>query len=139
MTGTGKPLGTADATGRLDHWLDVACLFKTRAEAQRACQAGRVRVNGQAARPSRLLRKGDVLRIGRGTAGEQIVVVEGFASSHVAKSEARKLYEDQTPPPPPERLEVRRIERLLRQASGPPPGAPDSRDRRILRRLRGKG
>ena len=31
---------------RLDVWLDVACLFKTRAEAQRACRGGKVEVGG---------------------------------------------------------------------------------------------
>ena len=31
---------------RLDIWLDVACLFKTRSEAQKACKLGKVTVNG---------------------------------------------------------------------------------------------
>ena len=31
---------------RLDQWLDVACLFKTRSEAQKACRLGKVSVNG---------------------------------------------------------------------------------------------
>jgi len=124
---------------RLDQWLDVVCLFKTRAEAQRACQAGRVSVNGQPGRSSRMLKAGDELRIRRGAGGEQIVAVIGFAEGHVAKSVARTLYEDRTPPPSAERVEARRIERLLRQAGGPPPGAPHARDRRILRKLRGKG
>ena len=38
---------------RLDIWLDVACLFKTRSEAQRACKGGKVEVNGQSAKPHR--------------------------------------------------------------------------------------
>ena len=41
---------------RLDVWLDVACLFKTRSEAKRACEGGKVDVNGQTARPNRLIR-----------------------------------------------------------------------------------
>jgi ribosome-associated heat shock protein Hsp15 len=131
--------GPAPDKSRLDLWLDVVCLFKTRAEAQKACQAGRVKVNGQVGRASRMLKAGDELRIARGGAGEQIVVVVAFAESHVAKAVARTLYEDKTPPPPPEKVEARRIERLLRQAAGPAPGAPGSRDRRILRKLRGKG
>ena len=32
---------------RLDIWLDVACLFRTRSEAQKACRAGKVTANGQ--------------------------------------------------------------------------------------------
>lgn len=123
---------------RLDHWLDVACLFKTRSEAQRACKAGKVDVNGQPAKPNRVLKPGDELRITRGASGRQTVVVRAFVAHHVAKAEARQLYEDRTPPPTPEELEARRIERLVRQSAPPPAGAPHARDRRILRRLRGK-
>ncbi len=46
---------------RLDVWLDVACLFKTRSEAQKACNGGKVDVNGQKAKPHRLLRVDDVI------------------------------------------------------------------------------
>ena len=35
---------------RLDIWLDVACLCKTRSEAQKACKGGKVEVNGQPAK-----------------------------------------------------------------------------------------
>ena len=47
---------------RLDVWLDVACLFKTRSEAQRACKGGKVDVNGQSAKPHREVKPGDVDR-----------------------------------------------------------------------------
>jgi len=50
---------------RLDVWLDIACLFKTRSEAQKACRGGKIDVNGQKVKPNRLLRVGDELRISR--------------------------------------------------------------------------
>ena len=50
---------------RLDVWLDVSCLFKTRSEAQKACRNGKVDVNGQPARPNRLVRAGDRIEIYR--------------------------------------------------------------------------
>jgi hypothetical protein len=55
----------------------------------------------------------------------------------VARAEARTLYDDRTPAPTPEELEVRRMDRLLRtmQAAA---GAPDKRERRALRKLRGR-
>lgn len=123
---------------RLDHWLDVACLFKTRSEAQRACRAGQVEVNGQGARPHRVLKPGDQVRITRGATARQTLVVRGFSEHHVAKADARRLYEDVTPPPTPDEIEARRIQRLIRQSAPPPTGAPGARDRRLLRRLRGK-
>jgi ribosome-associated heat shock protein Hsp15 len=50
---------------RIDVWLDVACLFKTRSEAQRACNGGKVEVNDQRAKPHRELRLGETLTISR--------------------------------------------------------------------------
>ena len=49
---------------RLDVWLDVACLFRTRSEAQKACKNGKVDVNGQTAKPHRTVRVGDEIEVG---------------------------------------------------------------------------
>jgi ribosome-associated heat shock protein Hsp15 len=122
---------------RLDVWLDVSCLFRTRSEAQKACKAGRVDVNGQPGKPDRHLRVGDELQIKRPYGRMQRILVKGLLDSHVAKAEARTLYEDLTPPPTPEEIEARRLERIYRAAMTPPK-APDIRDRRALRRMRGK-
>jgi ribosome-associated heat shock protein Hsp15 len=122
---------------RLDIWLDVACLFKTRSEAQKACRSGRIDVNGQAAKPNRLLRPGDEILIGRPFGRKQRIVVKALADTHVAKTEARLLYEDITPKPTQEEIEMRRMERIFR-AQMTPPKAPDKRERRALRRLHGK-
>lgn len=125
---------------RLDIWLDVACLFRTRSEAQKACKGGKVRVNGAAGRPHRLLKVGDEIELTRRFARRQRVVVRALTDRHIAKAEARELYEDVTPPPTPQELELLRMERLSR----PPPrpasaGAPDRRERRELRRLKERG
>src|SRR5437870_1917859 len=122
---------------RLDVWLDVACLFKTRSEAQSACKNGKVSVNGQVGKPDRRLRVGDEIEIGRTFGRKQRVVVRGFAERHVSKAEARGLYEDLTPPPTPEEIETRRLERMYR-AAATPPRAPDKRQRRALRRIKGR-
>jgi ribosome-associated heat shock protein Hsp15 len=106
---------------RLDLWLDIACLFKTRSEAQKACKNGKIDVNGQPAKPHR------------------VVKAVAVAEKHLPKAEARELYKDLTPPPSPEELEARKMARL----TGPFPsrrnaGAPDKRVRRELRRLKEK-
>jgi ribosome-associated heat shock protein Hsp15 len=119
---------------RLDLWLDVACLFKTRSEAQRACRGGKVNVNGRAARPNKVVRAGDEVVITRGAGRRQTVIVRGVAGHHIPKAEARRLYEDRTPPPTAAELEVRDFERAWRASA--PPTAPDRRDRRRLRRLK---
>ncbi|OFW31280.1 MAG: hypothetical protein A3H97_25110 [Acidobacteria bacterium RIFCSPLOWO2_02_FULL_65_29] len=122
---------------RLDIWLDVACLFKTRSEAQKACKSGRIEVNRQDAKPNRLIRAGDRLDIKRPHGRLQKIVVRAVADRHVARAEARLLYEDLTPAPTLEEIEMRRQERIYRAVTTPP-RAPDKRERRALRRLRGR-
>jgi len=122
---------------RLDIWLDIACLYRTRSEAQKACRSGRIDVNGQPAQPKRLLRPGDELLISRPFGRKQRIVVKALADRHVSKAEARLLYEDLTPKPTAEQIEMRRMERIFR-AQMTPPKAPDKRERRALRRLHGK-
>ena len=120
---------------RLDVWLDVACLFKTRSEAKRACEGGKVDVNGQPAKPNRIVREGDRLRIGRPFGRHQDIVVRIVIGEHVKKSEAKVLYDDETPKPSADEVEMRRIERTYRAAARAA-GTPDRRQRRALRRMK---
>lgn len=120
---------------RLDTWLDVACLFKTRSEATKACRLNKVIVNGQAAKPHRLVKIGDEMEIHRPLGRKQLVTVLGLADSHIPRAEARLLYEDRTPKPTQEEIEIRRLERIYR-AAATPPTRPDRDMRRTLRRLK---
>ena len=132
----------AEATGRpplaevrLDVWLDVACLFKTRSEAQKACRGGKVDVNGQGGKPHRAIHVGDRLRITRAAGRRQQVIVRTLAEQHVPKAGAKLLYEDVTPPPTAEELAVRELERHFWKARrAPAPRAPDRREKRRIRR-----
>ena len=123
---------------RLDVWLDVACLFKTRSEAKRACEGGKVEVNGQGAKPNRNVREGDRIRISRPYGRHQDVVVRVLVDQHVRKSEAKVLFDDVTPKPSADEIERRRVERTYR-AAAQAAGAPDRRARRALRRMKEGG
>ena len=120
---------------RLDVWLDVACLFKTRSEAQRACKGGKVSLQGQSARPNREIKPGDVLDLTRPHGRRQRVEVLGLAEQHIPKAEARTLYRDITPPPSPEEQQMLDLMRLAgpRRRPAASQGAPDRRERRRLR------
>jgi ribosome-associated heat shock protein Hsp15 len=122
---------------RLDVWLDVACLFKTRSEAKRACEGGKVDVNGEHAKPHRIVREGDRVRIGRPFGRHQDIIVRIVLEEHVKKQEARILYDDVPPKPTAEEIEIRRMERVYRAASQAA-GTPDRRRRREIRRAKGK-
>ena len=126
---------TAPSEVRLDVWLDVACLFKTRSEAQKACRGGKVDHNGQAGKPHRALHVGDQLRITRAAGRRQQILVKALAEQHLPKAEARVLYEDVTPPPTPEELALRALERHFWKARRMPATvAPDRREKRRIRR-----
>ena len=130
----GESTGAAPAAVRLDVWLDVACLFKTRSEAQQACRGGKVEVNGQGVKPNKILHPGDEIRITRGGGRKQIVLVLTLVEHHVARADARKLYVDRTPPPTQDEIDRRAFERAYPK----PLSAPNRRDQRALRRLKGR-
>ena len=122
-------------SARLDIWLDVACVFKTRSEAQKACRLGKVSVNGAAAKAHRDLRVGDELVIQRPLGRKQLLTVLGLADMHISKTEARLLYEDRTPKPTAEEIQLRRLERIYR-AAATPAGKPGRDERRARRRMK---
>jgi ribosome-associated heat shock protein Hsp15 len=126
-----------EPTTRLDIWLDVACLFKTRSQAQRACKLGRVTVNGDRGKAHRSVRPGDEIRISFPGGRRRIVEVAEIESTNVSKARARELYVDRTPPPSDEEIELRR---MLRYAAppkrAPGAGAPKKKERRQLRRAK---
>lgn len=126
---------SGQAPVRLDVWLDVACVYKTRSAAQKACNGGKVEVNGQRARPHRVLRVGDEVRLTRGPGRRQLLVVAALASQHLPKAEARLLYEDTTPPLTPAEAAIRDLERSFwRQHVPLRQTTPDRRERRERRR-----
>ncbi|MGE0445896.1 MAG: RNA-binding S4 domain-containing protein [Vicinamibacterales bacterium] len=131
------PSTPATSSVRLDVWLDVACLFKTRSEAKRACEGGKVEVNGEHAKPHRVIREGDRLRISRPFGRHQDVIVRIVLDTHVKKAEAKALYDDVSPKPTPEEIEMRRMERVYRAATQAA-GTPDRNRRREIRKARGK-
>jgi len=122
---------------RLDIWLDVACIFKTRSQAQAACTKGRVQVNGDHGKPHRAVRAGDEIRISLPGGRKRIIEVVALESTNVPKARARELYIDHTPPPTAEEIELRRLQQLSmppRRSRGM--GAPKKQERRRLRRLK---
>lgn len=121
---------------RLDKWLQVARVFKTRTQATRACNLGRVTVNGQEAKPHRHLLLEDRIEV-RVEDWTRILVVRELRDKPVPKAAARELYLDLSPPRP--RLDP--IDRIL--LKGPETrdrgaGRPTKRERRDIDRLKGK-
>ena len=70
----------------------MACLYKTRSDAQKACTGGKVEVNGQPAKQNRLIRAGDNIQLNRPHGRRQRIIVRVIANKHIAKAGARELY-----------------------------------------------
>ena len=120
------PLAT-DAT-RIDRWLCAVRLVKTRPLATRLCEAGHVRVNGSAAKPSTKVRAGD--RVEAFIADrERIVEVVRPIESRVGAPVAATCYVDHSPPPV-----VTEVRPGILAVRGE--GRPSKRLRRELERLR---
>lgn len=76
---------------RLDKYLKISRLIKRRTVANEACDAGRVLVNGKAARASYDVKVGDVLEI---TLGERVLKAKVLSVTEYAKKdEAAALYQ----------------------------------------------
>ena len=75
---------------RIDKYLKVSRLIKRRTVANEACDAGRVLVNGKAARASYDVKVGDVLSITLGAREVKAEVVS--VQETVAKNDAMLLY-----------------------------------------------
>lgn len=83
---------------RIDLCLNRLCLFKTRSQAGRACDEGRVWLNGQPVRSSREVHPGDIIRfqdaLGRTEREYEILAVpEGSVSKTQARDMVRLIAE----------------------------------------------
>jgi ribosome-associated heat shock protein Hsp15 len=114
---------------RIDRWLTATRLFKTRTDAQVACNGGRVRINGQPVKSSHLVKCGDEVRA-EAPRGLVVWIVRDVAEKRLSPAMARELYDDRSPPPPPK--EERDFAVRERGA-----GRPTKADRRALDKLKG--
>ncbi len=121
----------ASAGIRLDKWLWAARFYKTRSLAAQAIDAGRVHVNGVAAKASRNLKPGDLVTL-RQSPSHRTVEVLALSQVRGPAPEAQLLYAEtaQSLQARQEALQARRfgVEPALSQEQG----RPTKRDRRSL-------
>jgi len=119
---------------RLDKWLWVSRLYRTRTLATDSVHGGKVRVNGQPAKPSRAVRPGDEISLLRGDE-PMTVIVRGTAAQRVPAKDVPALYEETA-----DSLAAREANRAQRALTGPAgyagKGRPDKHQRQALQRLR---
>jgi len=119
---------------RIDKWLWAARFFKTRALASKACDLGRVESNGQAAKPAREVRAGDMLKV-RTEGGEFKVEVLGLSDMRGPAAVARALYRE-TEASRESRQRAAEERKLMPRPEAMRDGKPSKRDRRQIHKFR---
>lgn len=118
---------------RLDLWLWAARFFRTRSLARHAIETGKVDVGGQRAKPSRLVRVGDAMRVLRGEEAFEFEVL-AVSDTRGPATAAQLLYAESEASRA--RREAARAQRVAERAGyRAPETKPDKRARRLIRAL----
>lgn len=122
---------------RIDKWLKVVRIFKQRTEAAKACELGRVKLNGQTAKASRVVKIGDTVVVKKGKRFLELEVLE-IPKRGLSAKDAKLAYRDNSPEIPDETLELMKLQKEAeRQARRKYKGRPTKKERRDWDKLRG--
>jgi len=121
---------------RVDKWLWDARFFKTRALAAKACELGRIASGGQAVKPAREVRVGDMLKV-KNESGEFAIEVLLLSEVRGPAPVARTMYRE-TDESRELRLRLAEQRRAMPRVESLHEGRPNKRDRRRIDRLRGR-
>ena len=122
---------------RIDKWLWAARFFKSRSLAAEAVSGGKVEINGERAKPSRIVRAGDKLCVRRGPY-EWTVLVKDVSRLRGPAPQAQLLY-DETVDSVQQREAVAARLQLERPPEFGAAGRPTKRDRRAISRFTKRG
>ena len=114
---------------RIDKWMWAVRLFKTRTIALEACKKNRVMANNLAAKPSRMVKVGDVIQVRKPPITYSFKVL-GLTENRVGAKLVPNYLENITPPEQYEILELQKISGFVDRARGA--GRPTKKERRDL-------
>jgi len=114
---------------RIDKWLWAVRIFKTRTIALEACKKNRIGVNDVPAKPSRMIKEGDVIQVRKPPVTYSFKVL-ALTSNRIGSKLVPEFLENITPPEQYEILELQKISGFVDRARGT--GRPTKKDRRDL-------
>lgn len=118
---------------RIDKWLWAMRVFKTRTIATDACKKGRVMMGGNAVKPSRTVKEGDIIDV-RKPPITYTFRVKAVTGNRLGAKLVPDYLENITPQSQYELLEMTRISGFVDRRKGL--GRPTKRDSRELSRFR---
>lgn len=122
---------------RIDKWLWAARFYRTRGLSADAIDAGKIEVNGERAKRSRLVQAGDRLRIRMGPY-EHVILVRGVSDRRGSAPVAQALYEEDSESRKARELMAAHV-RAMNANNTYDSGRPTKKDRRDIERLRRRG
>jgi ribosome-associated heat shock protein Hsp15 len=126
--------GSEKTDPRIDKWLWAVRLFKTRNQSAEACRKGRVLIDGQAVKPSRHVREGDIISLRRPPA-VLTYRVRGLVENRQPAREVNNYLEDLTPGEERQKALHHNIGVFSRRDRGS--GRPTKKERRTIDKLKG--
>jgi ribosome-associated heat shock protein Hsp15 len=114
---------------RIDKWMWATRIFKTRTIAAEACKKNRVMIGGVNAKPSRMIRLGEVIQVRKPPVTFSFKVL-GLTERRMGAKLVHEYLENVTSPEQYEILEMNRISGFVDRAKGS--GRPTKKDRREL-------
>lgn len=121
-------------TLRIDKWLWAARFYKKRSLATAAVIGGKVHCNGQAVKPSALVRVEDTLVLQLGQT-QKIIIIKSLSDKRGPASFAQTLYEE-TVESLKQREEQREMRKLMQEPARAQKGNLNKKDKRAIAKLR---
>ncbi|MDA3816040.1 MAG: S4 domain-containing protein [Prolixibacteraceae bacterium] len=119
---------------RIDKWLWAVRVYKTRSQASEACRKGRVEIDGVSVKPSREIKRGEIIEVRKNPVTYHYKVIELSVKRMGAKL-VPDFMKDVTPPENKEVLEMQRLMSWSDRKRGE--GRPTKKERRDIDRLFG--
>lgn len=117
---------------RLDKFLWSIRVYKTRSEATEACKSGKVKVNGQEAKPSKEIKEDDIIEVRKGSVHYQWRVIIPIGNRQGAKA-VSQFAEDITPQEELDKLNAPFETIFVKRDRGT--GRPTKKERRDLEKF----
>jgi ribosome-associated heat shock protein Hsp15 len=124
----------ASSSVRIDKWLWAVRVFKTRSQASEACRKGRVEIDGVSVKPSREVKRGEVVKVRKNPVTYHYKVLE-LSEKRMGAKLVPEYMQDVTPPENKEIIEVQRLMSWSDRKKGE--GRPTKKERRDIDRLFG--
>jgi ribosome-associated heat shock protein Hsp15 len=122
---------------RIDKWLWAARFFKTRSQASKACDLGRIMSNRYEAKPSREVHVGDKLEV-KNAGGDFQIEVLALSQMRGPAAVAQTLYRE-SEASIAARAKAAAERKAMQQYAPLPEHRPSKRDRRRIIQFRGGG